>query len=260
MASVPGDLDGVDWFDAEVPGTVASALAAHQVDWTSADIDGHDWWYRTSFAAVCESAADLEWDGLAAFTEIWLNGRRVAETSTMFVTGRVPITSLAEHNELVVRFRSVRTELAGRRPRPRWRVARLVYPNLRWERVSLWGRLNGAVPVPPVVGPWRELRMVQDTTARIVRRRLTATPTVSGGGIVGLEAEVRGESVVKLSGSVTLRVGDATSPASIEPGVEDGSWIVRGVVELGTVDLWWPLAAGRQPLYDVTITVGGQEL
>lgn len=260
VAAVPQDLDGVDWFDAEVPGTVASALSAHQVDWASADIDGHDWWYRTSFPGVWESAADLEWDGLAAFAEIWLNGQRVAETSTMFVTGRVRVTSLAEHNELVVRFRSVRTELVGRRPRPRWRVARLAYPNLRWARVSLWGRLNGAVPVPPVVGPWRELRIVQDTSARIVRRRLTATPTVSGGGIVELEAELRGDSVVKLSGSVTLRVGDATSLASIEPGLEDGSWVVRGVVELGSVDLWWPVAAGHQPLYDVTITIDGQEL
>jgi beta-mannosidase len=249
-----------DWFDARVPGTVASALVARSVEWNSADIDGHDWWYRTSFtSAEGSTAADVEWDGLAGFAEIWLNGRQITETSNMFVAGRASVTVLAEKNELAVRFRSVRTELAEQRPRPRWRVARLLYPSLRWARLSLWGRLKGAVPAPPPVGPWRELRVLPSTALRLVRRHLTATPSASGGGVVRIVAEFRGAPIGELPSRVTLRVDDSITSATVKPGVEAGSWTINGVVELDAVELWWPRTAGRQPLSEVTVTVDGRE-
>ena len=266
MATAPGTSTAPDrwndrdWFDAKVPGTVATTLAAHSVEWAGADIDGQDWWYRTSFAADEGLSADIEWDGLAGFAEVWLNGQQLAEVSNMFVAGRVRVSALAKRNELAVRFRSVRTELGGRRPRPRWRVARLAYPNLRWTRLSLWGRLKGAVPVPPVVGPWRELRVVQETSVRLVRRQLTATPSADGGGVVTLVAELRGELVGGVPPTATVRVDDSVAAATIEPSSESGSWTVRGVVELDSVELWWPRTAGRQPLFEVTITVDGLEL
>ena len=258
-STVPNQWAADDWFDAEVPGTVASTLAAHSVEWVGADIDGQDWWYRTSFAADTGSSADIEWDGLAGFAEVWLNGQQIAEVSNMFVAGRARVTVLAERNELAVRFRSVRTELAARRPRPRWRVARLAYPHLRWARLSLWGRLKGAVPVPPVVGPWRELRVVQGTAVRLVRRHLTATPSAAGGGVVDIVAELRGAPDGGAPSTVTVRVDDCVASATIEPSAEAGSWMIRGVVELDAVELWWPRTAGRQPLSEVTVTVDGRE-
>jgi beta-mannosidase len=248
------------WLDAEVPGTVASTLAAHSVEWAGADIDGQDWWYRTSFAADDGSSADIEWDGLAGFAEIWLNGRQVADVSNMFVAGRVQVTTLAEHNVLALRFRSERTELAGRHPRPRWRVARLASPHLRWARLSLWGRLQGAVPVPPAVGPWREIRVVQGTTMRLVQRRLTATPSCSGSGVVDIVAELRGAPVDDAPHVVSVRVDESVASATVEPGSQEGSWMVRARVALDAVDLWWPRTAGSQPLYEVTMTVDGVEL
>ena len=247
------------WFDAQVPGTVASALVARSVEWDGADIDGHDWWYRTTFASADASTADVEWDGLAGFAEIWLNGRQVAEVSNMFVAGRASVTVRPDRNELVVRFRSMRSELAGRLPRPRWRVARLTHANLRWARLSLWGRLRGIVPVPPVVGPWRELRVVPVTTVRLVRRHLTATPSAWGGGVVEIEAEFRGAPTGELPSTASVRVDGAVVSATIDPGADAGSWMIRGVVELNAVELWWPRTAGRQPLSEVTVTVDDRE-
>lgn len=259
-AAAPEDLSGARWMDAPVPGTVASALAAQGINWADVDIDGQDWWYRTSFASPGWPSAELEWDGLAGAAEVWLNGHLLAEVSNMFVAGRVRIPALAERNELVVRFRSARTEPGGPRPRARWRVARLSFPGLRWARISLWGRLKGAVPVPPVVGPWRGLRLLTAQPVRLVRRQLTAMPTPSGGGIVDFTAELRGQPTHDISGTAILRVGDVAGLASIEAGAEDGAWMIRGVIEVDAIELWWPRTAGRQPLYEVTLTVAGRDM
>src|SRR5436190_3036239 len=81
-----------DWLPASVPGTVASALcAAARWDFDRpTDLDGQDWWYRTTFrspGAPCR----LCFDGLATLAEVWLNGTHLMTTDNMFRAYRVDI-------------------------------------------------------------------------------------------------------------------------------------------------------------------------
>src|SRR5882724_2547503 len=85
VARTPGETthpdqlrDADDAIPAVVPGTVATALnAAGNWDFNRpADLDAHDWWYRTTFAAPDRGdgrPCRLAFDGLATLAEVWLN-------------------------------------------------------------------------------------------------------------------------------------------------------------------------------------------
>ena len=84
----PAAVQG-DWFAAEVPGTVASALRArgqwnHQ---NPPDIDAQDWWFRTAFTATTRTDEELYalcFDGLASLADVWLNGELILSSDNMF--------------------------------------------------------------------------------------------------------------------------------------------------------------------------------
>src|ERR1700733_7968414 len=83
----PGELAAaqLDWTPARVPGTVAAALEA--VDATIDDLDGHDWWFRCRFERPDPTPGDdlrLEFDGIATEAEIYLNGRPLLTSSSMW--------------------------------------------------------------------------------------------------------------------------------------------------------------------------------
>ena len=123
----PAAVQG-DWFAAEVPGTVASALRARG-QWNHQcppDVDAQDWWYRTSFAAAARTADEacvLCCDGLASLADVWLNGELILSSNNMFRSYRVNVAqALKDENELVICFRSLTTDLKKKRPRPRWKT------------------------------------------------------------------------------------------------------------------------------------------
>jgi beta-mannosidase len=255
----PDGIAVLDWIEAPVPGTVASALAAAEMDALALDdaIDDRDWWYRTRFDAVNDAPADLELDGLAGYADVWLNGRLVARADDMFLAARTAVPILDGRNELAIRFRSLTAELSGRRPRPRWRVARLAHPQLRWARISLLGRLRGAIPTPPPIGPWRAIRLVRDDDVRVISRRISATTTAGGGGRVTVSAELAGP--VSPAPTVELEVAGRAVPMAVE-STGEGRWAAHGELGLDAVDRWWPHVSGSQPLYDVAMSIAGARI
>jgi len=153
----PSQLAGLAWREAEVPGTVASALGEAA---SGVEIDAHDWWFRTEFASSEAGPAWLRFEGLATLATVWLNGQPILESKNMFVPSRVPV-SLAARNTLVIRFASLAAALAMKRPRPKWKTALVREQNLRWFRTTLLGRMPGWNPSLPPVGPWREIVLEQ---------------------------------------------------------------------------------------------------
>jgi beta-mannosidase len=182
----------------------------------------------------------------------------------MFLPVRVEVGELLARNELAIRFASLDAVLAPRRPRARWRVARLAHRNLRWVRTSLLGRLVGAVPTPAPVGPWRPVRLVPDAVPHVLSRRLVAScPEAGDGGTVDVEVALRAGTAtpavtVDLAGPsvVAGRSVAATVTATDDPRV----WRVRATVELDTVERWWPRTHGEQPLYAVNLGIDGRDV
>ncbi len=247
----PAQLEGLNagWFAAEVPGTVASALRARG-EWDDqhpSDIDGRDWWYRTTFPApprLGNEPCHLCFDGLATLSEVWLNGDLVLSTDNMFRSYRVDVAALLRHeNELVIGFRSITADLKKWRPRPRWKTSLVSSQQLRWLRTSLLGRIPGWSPPVPAAGPWREVRLEHGPVLLSDLQRTAAL--VGDEGVVTLRARV---DTAREITSARLHAGG--HEAALEWREEDGHLVLHGELRIQNPELWWPHTHGPQPLLD----------
>src|SRR4051794_188085 len=206
-------------------------VSENGTDWQPADGPAHgdeqDWWFRVRFGRPPDGETVLCLDGVATVYEVSLNGRTVASGQSMFERHQIDVAGdLAADNELVVHCHALAPLLAEpRKPRARWRTQVVADGNLRWYRTTLLGRAPGFAPGPPVVGPWRPVRIERSRPAVRVRVRLE-----EGAGVVSAPgAELRlGEH----RGSGELRI----------PGVAR----------------WIPHTHGEPALHDLEVLVDGE--
>jgi len=233
-----------DWFAAEVPGTVASALRScgrwnHQ---TPPDIDAQDWWYRTSFAAAARAAGEpcaLCFEGLASLADVWLNGEHILSSDNMFRSHRVDVARvLRDENELVIRFRSLTADLKKKRTRPRWKTNLVNNQQLRWQRTSLLGRIPGWSPPVPAVGPWRAVRL--ERALVLLTDIQKAASLVEDEGIVNFRARM--ESSLEIV-SAQLHIGRHSADL-----VGEGN-VLHGELRIRNPERWWPHTHGAPALY-----------
>ncbi len=190
-----------------MPGTVAAALLAgeQRLADAGAGLDQRDWWFRTMFSADPLQAGEhvaLLLDGLATVVEVYLNGRQMLRSESMFAAHCIDVGAvLRARNQLAICCRALAPLLAGRRrPRARWRTALVADGNLRFYRTMLLGRAPSFAPGPPVIGPWRPIRLA--------RRRPPLIDTVA------LRTQIEGAD-----GMLSVEVHARTLPGTPPPGV-----------------------------------------
>ena len=246
-------LDSLGWRPAQVPGTAAGSVrcAGDNPDWT--DFDAFDWWYHCRFSAPASSGAyALQLGGLATIADVWLNDHHLIHAENMFRSYEVDVGALEADNDLWIRFASLSSALGSRRKRPRWKSYLLAHQNLRFVRTSLLGRLPGWAVTPAPVGPYRPVRLVPADRTRLIGRRLVAS--LDGrDGVVQAELLVRG---ARATASASLVVGGARGPLEAED--RDGDLVLRGTLNVGAVERWWPHTHGAQPLYEVNLEIDGE--
>jgi len=243
VSAEPAAVHG-DWFAAEVPGTVASALRSrgqwdHQ---NPPDVDGQDWWFRNAFAAPTRTDEELYalcFDGLASLAEVWLNGELILSSDNMFRSYRVDVARLLrDENELVIRFRSLTADLKKKRPRPRWKTNLVNNQQLRWLRTSLLGRIPGWSPPVPAVGPWRAVRLER---APVLLSGIQRTASLVGDeGVVSFRAKVT--TALKIV-TARLQIGEH----SVELECQDE--VLSGELRIQYPELWWPHTHGAPTLH-----------
>ena len=246
---------GLDWFPAQVPGTVASALRAAGRPVVRELLDERDWWFRCRFAGP-GGPHRVHFGGIATVADVWLNGSHVLASASMHRAQSVDVDDLSGECELVVRCSALARVLARRRPRPRWKTYLVESQQLRWVRTSLLGRVPGWAEVPPAVGLWRpvELQPLDGSTVAGVRLRARCGP--DGGGTVEARFVLPGAAPSAGPEPARLVVGGVAAPLEVHE--TSGGRSCRGVVVLPLVERWWPHTHGPQPRYEVVAEVGGR--
>lgn len=258
MVSEPADLHQQSWSSIRVPGTIAQALAGAGL--ATGEIDGRDWWYRVAFAAE-PVAADEEvvlcLEGIATISEVYVNGRQVVKSDSMFASHRVPIGNLLTgSNVLTVCCRALAPRLGQRRkPRARWRTKLVSDGNLRFYRTMLLGRAPGFAPGPPVVGLWRPVAL--DRRRGVVAEHVRIRADLHGAdGSLTCHAPLRSLTDEPLPQrlSVTLRGCTGEHEGELTVAVDaGGTGVLSGTVKVPGVAPWWPHSHGAPELYEVTI-------
>ncbi len=246
----PDAIDQVPgtWVAAQVPGTVAGSLD-HDINSVGA-YDSSDWWYQLTFGLPGHRGGGrqrLRFEGLATLCDVWLNGTAILSSRNMFLGHAIDVTALLQpSNRLVLRFRSLTTALAERRPRPRWKTALVENQNLRWFRTTLLGRIPGWTPPITPVGPWRPVRLECSDHGMI--EAIDLRPSVEGAdGKVWLRVDV-----IPVTGKVIqgarLRVGDYVADLGIVANASaDRPDVVAisGELRIPNVPRWWPHTHGE---------------
>jgi beta-mannosidase len=236
-----------DWIDAEVPGTVAGALAKAGLFDPGAPQPLHDKdiWYKRHIE-VAPGRYGLKLNGLATVAEIYLNGRLVLETRNMFRSYEVPL-DLTSQDEIAICFRALEPFLAQRGPRARWKPQLANSQGLRLVRTTLLGRMPGWCPEIHAAGPYRPIELIRDGTPRLVAERISAALKPDGTG--SLEITVKLENV---SGKAVLVC--AGQRADLVQDTESG--LFRAQLTLSSVSPWMPHTHGNPSLYEAAIEAG----
>ena len=284
---LPGDAQRADhpqmtsWRKATVPGSVHTDLLAHALipdPYVGAPEAGlqwiglADWEYTTRFevdeATRQRPHAELVFEGLDTFAEIWLNGRLLQKTDNSHRTWRVPLSRRLKlrNNELRIVFRSpINTllprvqamphRIAGNYPSPYGdepkdamvgNFARKPAYHFGWD----WG------PRYVTAGIWRPVRLETWDTLRVtdlaVRTRsldaeladldLVATVESSAADSATLEVEVLDPD--------GRRVGLLQRSAQLAPGENR----IAFTTQLRQPRRWWPAGYGEQARYRFRLT------
>ncbi|MDV6304659.1 glycoside hydrolase family 2 protein [Rhodococcus cerastii] len=234
----PGDLpDELDWIDAVVPGTVATALG-HAL---AVNPDDHDWWFVADVSTGGHRRVRARFGGIATRAQIWIDGIHRRTVTSMFVPETLDLSDCGDTVTIAVHIESLAAHLKSRRPRGRWRSSLIAAQGLRHERTTMLGRAPVYGPLPVPVGLWRPVSM----TVIPEVRRVALSTTVSGtDGIVALRADLDAPGVAR------IMIDDR----AFELGTVER---IDSAVTLPDVELWWPHTHGRPRTYRVALEVDG---
>ncbi|KAI0053587.1 glycoside hydrolase family 2 protein [Auriscalpium vulgare] len=231
-------------------------------EWNVQWIGEAEWAFKTSFSVTEQEAAapnvDLVFDGLDTFATVTLNGSKILETDNQFVVYRA---SAKQHlkvgaNELSITFPSA--FLKGRElekehgklalwngDSSRLHVRKAQY-NYGWD----WG------PVLMTVGPWRPISL------HIYQTRITdfrVSSIVDANLEIDLTASVTLSSDVSSTADIALKHQSGSVVLSKKFSLDKGSAKAKLDVKKGDVELWYPVGHGKQPIYEVVITVSDEQ-
>ncbi|MBX9454939.1 MAG: glycoside hydrolase family 2 protein [Rhizobium sp.] len=236
---------------APVPGTVAQALeAAGRFDRSApAPLENLDFWYLLDLAGEPSGPARLIFEGLATIAEVYLNGARILDSRSQFVSNDVPVT-LAGNDHLAIAFRALAPHLKAPGPRAKWRPQMITPPGMRMVRATLLGHMPGWCPEVHAVGPWRPVHLLRDGGIEIDDLRISAALSADGKGLLDLSFRFSGRAT-----DLRILCGEAMTPVTLS--AEDR---LSASMTMDAVMPWWPHTHGAPTLYPLSLVVDGRQL
>lgn len=252
---LPGNLL---WHPARVPGTAAGALreAGLFSVGDEHDFDAEDWWFACRLPAGSSGRHVLLLDGIATSADVWLDGRHVAQSTSMFLRHEVPLSRVVAGSRLVIRCAALAPMLGRRAARGRWRSGLVERQALRNWRTALLGR----VPVWPStgapVGPWRPVRIEPLDPGRLDDLWLAAGYD-DGAGSLQLRAHLAGDpDGSPPAGGEEAVLACAGQEAAVALSPDGDGWLLEASMVLPGVEPWWPRPHGEPVRHDVQLALG----
>jgi beta-mannosidase len=236
---------------APVPGTVAQALeASGRFDRTApTPLEHRDFWYLLDLSGEAPGPARLIFEGLATVAEVYLNGQRVLDSRSQFISNDVPVT-LKGNDRIDIAFRALAPHLKATGPRARWRPQMITPPGMRMVRATLLGHMPGWCPEVHAIGPWRPVHLLREGGVEVDDLRINASLSADGDGLLSLSFRFSGRAK-----DLRILCGETMMPVTI--GADDrlsASLTIEGVTP------WWPHTHGSSKLYPLSLVVDGRQL
>jgi beta-mannosidase len=244
----PSALSEAVWLPAIVPGTAAGALRAlGQWSFDSPQpLHEKDVWYRLRIRG--QGKRKLRFEGLATFAEVFFDDRLILASSSMFEPYEAEIVLGGEH-WVHIAFRSLRRVLAETKgPRARWKTMMIEEPRLRFLRTTLIGHMPGWCPPVEVVGPYRQVLLIEE--GPIVARNVDLRAQLEqADGVLSISLDLEG---VPADAIPVLRCAGAS--ARLIRSHRETTW--QGMLRIPDVAPWWPHTHGTPTLHAVGIQIG----
>lgn len=262
-----------EWYKATVPSTVVGALVddalfgdpffgmnLRQIPGTTFKIGANfvhtamdpqspyavPWWYRTTFrvpAAMRGKRITLNFDGINYRANVWLNGRRLADSTAVAGTYRHYTFDVTD----AVNLRVVNA------------VAVEVFAPTPADLQTTWVDWN---PSPPDkdMGLWQPAYLTSsgDITVRYPMVASQVDTATLRSADLTVRAQITNLTARAVKGMLTGRIGKVTfsKPVTLEANqtLEDG-FSVDGWPQLHFANprLWWPTQMGKPALYDLSL-------
>ncbi|THV20280.1 glycosyl hydrolase 2 galactose-binding domain-containing protein [Peteryoungia ipomoeae] len=233
---------------ATVPGTVAGALADAGLFDPAAPTPLHDKdvWYFRSLEGEAAGPALLRFEGLATVAEVYVNGRLMLESDSMFEAHDVSL-ELTGRDDLAICFRALETRLNSKGPRARWRPQMMDHQALRLVRTTVLGHMPGWCPSIHPMGPYRSIQLIRPGRDCIRNLRVSADLDASGTGHLSVRFDT------EHGPRAALRCCGVTTELVAGP---DGS--MQADIVLPDVEPWWPRTHGKPKLHALDIAFDGR--
>lgn len=236
---------------APVPGTVAQALEASGRFERNAPVplENRDFWYLIDLTGEAPGPARLVFEGLATIAEVYLNGDRVLESRSQFVSHDVAV-QLTGNDVLAIAFRALAPHLKASGPRAKWRPQMITPPGMRMVRATLLGHMPGWCPDIHAIGPWRPVHLLREGGIEVEDLRVSASLSDKGEGLLDLSFRFSGRA-----GDLRILCGEAAAPVTI---AAEGR--LHAALTIDSVRAWWPHTHGKPHLYALSLVVDGRQL
>ncbi len=263
------DLDSVDWYTCNVPGSIYSCLAeAGQISveqlYSSPEsldyIGDKPWVFRKSFDVnqdlLSSDKLELVFDGLDTITIIWLNGKLISRTDNMFVSHRINVTDALRSgsNTIMIKFESaVSSAKALMNKKNIFKDCHICHPEKAYIRKSIFHFGHSSCPTLSGCGIWRSVRLEAVQKARINDFHIRTIDCDSSFADVKITVAI--DRITSGDIQCKLTVGDSHHSMDYFLNFDDDSTTNSRVIRIDNPDLWWPLGYGDQPLYDFTASL-----
>jgi beta-mannosidase len=254
----------LEWFPAQVPGTIHTDLLAQQyipdpfyrmqeldVQW----VENLQWYYQREFSVddqlLKERHIVLVAEGVDTYAEFLINGRSIAKTENMFVEHRFDIKKYLKkgNNTIEVRLDSpvVRSK-ALEKKHGRLQVA--LEPHRVYVRKAQYSYSWDWGPKLTTSGIWRSIYL-EAYSGPVLRHPFVTTTSLKKRS-AEIEVSVEIEQF-KTPVNVTVRIeGKEYSEETVRRA---RSSTLRFTMPVASPDVWWPNGYGEQPLYTATFII-----